>query len=90
MADVIYRYGPITPSMDWLTVKGEPIHIGLHADNQMYVWCRLLCEIEEKDRRVKLVATGEPYIGPYIGTLVNRNTGLVWHLIEYIENPYGN
>jgi hypothetical protein len=88
MADVIYKYGPIEPKMDWITCKGDPLHVGIHADGNIYVWCRLLCEIEEPERKVKLVATGEPYIGPYVGTVITRN-GLVWHLIEYMDDSYG-
>ncbi len=89
MADVIYKYGPIDPSMDYLICKGEPLHVGIHIDDRIYVWCRLLCEIDEPDHKVKLVATGEPYIGPYVGSVITR-TGLVWHLIEYMTDPYGN
>lgn len=89
MADVIYKYGPIDPSMDWIVCKGQPVHIGMHTDGQLYVWCRNIAEIDNKERRVKLVATGEPYIGPYIGTFINHRNGLVWHLIEYTTDPYG-
>ena len=88
MADVIYKYGPIEPTMDWITCKGDPLHVGIHVDGNIYVCCRLLCGIDETERKVKLVATGEPYIGPYIGSVVQR-TGMVWHLIEVLGNPYG-
>ena len=81
MADVIYKYGPIDPTMDYLACKGTPIHVGIHIDNKIYVWCRLLYETGDSDSKVKLVATGEPYIGPYVGTVIER-TGFVWHCIE--------
>ena len=42
MADIIYKYA----KMDWITCKGDPIHVDFHIDDKIYVWCRLLCEIE--------------------------------------------
>lgn len=89
MADVIYKYGPIDPSMDYIVCKGVPLHVGIHVDDQIYVWCRNVTEIENQECKVKLVATGEPYIGPYVGSVITR-TGLVWHLIEHLADPYGN
>jgi hypothetical protein len=82
MADVIHKYGPIDPTMDWITCKGYPVYIGLHVDGKAYVWCRKHDGPEvNTERTVKLVATGEPYIGPYYGTFIYP-TGLVYHLVE--------
>jgi hypothetical protein len=80
MADVIYKYGPIEPAFDYMTVRGKPVHVGLQ-DGKIFVWCINLAEIEEKERKVRLVATGEVYVGPYCGTVV-MPSGLVWHLVE--------
>lgn len=80
MADVIYKYGPIEPGMDFLIVKGQPVHVGLQ-NGKIFVWSRNLCEIVEDERTVRLVATGEAYIGPYIGTVI-MPSGLVWHCVE--------
>lgn len=83
MADVIHKYGPIDPTMDWITVKGEPVHVGLQ-NGQIYVWCRKYDgQYENIERTVKLVATGEPYIGFYYGTVVTP-MGMVWHLTELV------
>lgn len=84
MAEVIYRYGPIQGDV---VCKGEPVHFGYHVDGQLYVWCRLLCEVENGDRYLRLVATGEPFIGPCFGSIVTQE-GLVWHLVEW-SDPYG-
>jgi hypothetical protein len=80
MADVIYKYGPIDPVMEYLTVKGRPVHIGLQ-NGEIYIWCLCAVDFAEGERLVRLIATGETYIGPYIGTVV-MPSGLVWHLIE--------
>lgn len=88
MATVIYKYGPIDPSMEYFVCKGDPVHVDIHIDDKIYVWCCNITEVENDERKVKLVATGEPYIGPYIGSVITR-TGLVWHLIQYMANPYG-
>lgn len=80
MADVIYKYGPIEPGMDFLIVKGQPVHVGLQ-NGKIFVWSRNLCEIVEDERTVRLVATGEAYIDPYIGTVI-MPSGLVWHCVE--------
>ena len=81
MADVIYKYGPIDPGMDFLTVKGQPLYVGIHIDDKIYVWCRNRTENEDRETVVRLVATGESYAGPYIGTVITRS-GFVWHCIE--------
>lgn len=83
MANVIYRYGPISPVNDYITIKGQPIHLGM-KDGQVFVWSKLLCEVEEKDRYVKLVATGEPYVGDYIDTFIYP-TNYVYHLVEIYD-----
>jgi hypothetical protein len=80
MADVIYKYGPIEPTSYYMTVRGKPVHVGLQ-DGKIFVWCINLAEIEEKERKVRLVATGEVYVGPYIGTVIMPSS-LVWHLVE--------
>lgn len=83
MADVIHKYGPITPTMDWITCRGEPVHIGLQ-NGEIYVWCRKHDgPIKDNERTIKLVATGEPYIGPYFGTVITP-MGMVWHLVELV------
>lgn len=79
MADVILKYGPITPTMDWITCKGQPVHVDIQNDKS-YVWCRV-GENENVERKVRLVATGETYVGSYIRTVIYPN-GTVWHLIE--------
>ena len=28
MADVIYKYGPIDPTFDYMTVRGKPVYVG--------------------------------------------------------------
>lgn len=80
MADRILKFGPINPTFDYMTVRGKPVHVGLQ-DGKIFVWCINLAEIEEKERKVRLVATGEVYVGPYTGTVV-MPSGLVWHLVE--------
>jgi hypothetical protein len=79
MADVIYKYGPIDPSYA-MTVRGKPVHVGLQND-EIFVWSLNLADITDKDRIVRLVATGEVYVGPYYGTVV-MPSGLIWHLVE--------
>lgn len=80
MADVIHKYGPIDPTIEYLTIKGNPVHVGLQ-NGQAYVWTINACEFAEEERLVRLVATGESYVGPYIGTVIYP-IGLVYHLIE--------
>jgi hypothetical protein len=80
MADVIYKYGPIDITLEYIIVRGNPVHVGLQ-DGKIFVWCINFAEIEENERMVRLVATGEVYVGPYHGTVVMPN-GLVWHLVE--------
>ena len=79
MADVIYKYGPIDPN-DYLTVRGKPVHVGLQ-NGQIFVWCINIADYPDNERVVRLIATGEVYVGPYIGTVVMLS-GLVWHLVE--------
>ena len=81
MANVVYKYGPIIYDHDILTCKGEPIHVGLHTDGKMYVWCKLVCEVDEPDRHVQLFATSEEFVGDYIGTVISAR-GFVFHLVE--------
>lgn len=83
MADVIHKYGPITPSMDWIVCKGDPVYVGLQH-GEIYVWCREAnIDALNIERIVILVATGEPYIGPYYGTVV-LPSGMVWHIVELL------
>ncbi len=79
MADVIYKYGPIDPN-DYVTVRGKPVHVDLQND-QIFVWCINIADYPDNERLLRLIATGEVYVGPYIGTVV-MPSGLVWHLVE--------
>jgi hypothetical protein len=80
MADKILKYGPIDPIMEYLAVKGNPVHVGLQ-NGEIFVWCVTHAEGDQSYRLVRLIGTGQEYIGPYIGTVV-MPSGLIWHLIE--------
>ena len=83
MADVIYKYGPFK-GREPLQFKGRPIHVGIHSDGEVYVWCQNYDPIEGLTGfpgKARIVYTGEEYIGRYIGTAINRN-GLVLHVVE--------
>lgn len=81
MTDIIYKYGPIEHT--GTEIKGEPIHVGLQ-NGDIFVWCRLLHMNNSDTNRigkVAIVATGEPYYGRYIGTVI-MPSALVWHIVE--------
>lgn len=81
MADVIHKYGPFL--RDPVEYEGRPIHVGIHVDGEIYIWCRKPVvgpDDYTPKGRAKLVMTGEEYTGIYIGTVINR-TGFVYHAI---------
>ena len=82
MASVIWKYGPL--KFDSLPVCGKPIKLDIQNE-QMYCWC--LVELnpaghsDSSWKNVRVVGTGENFVGCYIDTVQNKY-GLVWHLIE--------
>jgi hypothetical protein len=82
MASVIWKYGPL--KFDSLPVCGNPIKLDIQNE-QMYCWC--LVELDQAGhpdsswKNVRVVGTGENFVGRYIDTVQNKH-GLVWHLIE--------
>lgn len=82
MADVIYKYGPIRYGKD-VEYKGRPIHVDIHVDGEVYLWClqyENYEDIEGNSGKARIVFTGEKYTGYYIGTVIER-TGLVLHVV---------
>lgn len=84
MTAVIYKYGPFTNDNE-VGYAGIPVHVGYqdvgfaHAEYKVFIWC-ILSE-DAAGGKAKIVATGEPFDGTYIGTVV-MPSGLVWHVIE--------
>ncbi len=82
MASVIWKYGPI--DFGSMAVCGKPIKLDIQND-LMHCWC--LVELDEDGhpisswKNVRVVGTGERFVGQYIDTVQNKY-GLVWHLIE--------
>lgn len=81
MADVIHKYGPFVRHIP-VEFKGQPLHVGIHTDGEIYLWCRTSAEGPHgRPGRAILVYTGEEYTGAYIGTVVTR-IGVVYHAVE--------
>lgn len=81
MAEVIHKFGPLSPySGKPVKIVGVPVHVGFQ-DEQVFVWCRRMAGEDNRSSEVRLVATGDTFIGPYIGTVIYPN-GLVYHAIE--------
>lgn len=76
---IIYKWGPLSfkPSF----IKGRIIHTGLQ-DGDIYVWTEqeIADNITYLERIVKLVGTGQNYIGDYYGTVI-MPSNLVWHVV---------
>jgi hypothetical protein len=84
MADIIYKYGPLSrhiPSS--LVVKGVPVRFAMQR-GMYYCWCIVDPDNHGEDQYVDIVATGESYVGVYVGT-VEDDMGFVWHLIHSID-----
>ena len=81
MSDIIYKYGPFTNEV--VEFVGTPVHVGVQEyPYGVYLWCRVNKGFDEDNKKkATIVATGESFIGKYIGTAV-MPTGLVWHVIE--------
>lgn len=83
MADVIHKYGPFSSyNSSFLSVQGKPVHVDIQ-DNNVFVWCRKAVNADNSWTTVQMVATGQEYLGNYIGTVVLPNN-LVYHAIEVI------
>lgn len=80
MADVIHKYGPFVRDIP-VEFKGQPVHVGIHTDGEIYLWCRNPVGSEGRPGKAILVYTGEEYTGSYIGTFISR-TGFVYHAVE--------
>lgn len=86
MATVIYKYGPLLLPGTVHEVLGKPIKLdGQGTPKQMFCWCLVELyndgtHIPHQNRKVRIVATGQPYTGSYIDSYVEDN-GLVWHLV---------
>lgn len=88
MSDVIYKYGPFEYN-EPVEFIGTPVHVGYqddpfapHPRYEVYLWCRVNKGVDEDNKKkAVIVATGESYLGKYIGTAV-MPSGLVWHVIE--------
>ena len=79
MADLIYKFGPFDGNYP-LGYRGDPVHLGIHEDGNIYLWCRIPLDCESAYGTAVLVCTGEKYTGRYIGTVITR-TGFVFHAI---------
>lgn len=78
---VIYKYGPLGYTR--LTeIKGRVVHIDWLEG--IRVWCELDVEQENKSMYLGVVATGESYRSDntYLGTVIDRDMGLVWHVVK--------
>jgi hypothetical protein len=81
MASVIWKYavgfGPVA-------IQGKPIKLDVQKD-LLHCWC--LVDLDNQgqpigsSKNVRIVGTGEEFVGRYIDTVQNKY-GLVWHLIE--------
>ena len=86
MSDYIFKYGPFDIH-SLVEFKGVPVHVGHQdntqspfPDNRIFMWCRLTDGVTNEGK-AKIVATGERYIGRYIGTVVMPSS-MVWHIVE--------
>jgi hypothetical protein len=87
--DVIYKYGPLEPGGDAIWVAGTPLKLARQggwpgAHQKLHCWCRVAIANDgtqlSSTRKVRVIPTGEKYIGEYIDTFLDES-GLVWHLV---------
>jgi hypothetical protein len=64
--------------------KGAMILRVAFQDREIYVWARVLVEVELADYTFEVVATGQKLsttqMGVYVGTLHDEERGLVYHV----------
>lgn len=75
---VIHKYGPL--GFDLTEIEGRPTHVGVQS-GQIYVWTIKNYKGENTKRNVRLYATGEPFDGLVVGSVVTPHE-LVWHVIQ--------
>lgn len=84
MADaVIFKYplgeypGPCTQAMP---ESAQVVHVGQQG-GVVVVWALVDPDAPKREVTLRVVATGEPFDGYYLGTVQMPN-GLVWHVVH--------
>ncbi len=73
---------PVDDQWHTRTLQGPIVHVATRHVSEVELWFVHDPAIEPADRRLRVVGTGHPMLGRYVGTALAPGGQLVWHLVE--------